>query len=261
MAQPRIVRFAPKGPAGKGLERWEDIPESSLIAGAPVQHGHSYFEDKPLGLSVGVWDCTAMTTKLSPYPVNEFMILLEGEVTIVDATGRETTVKAGESFLLPKGLPCAWKQTGYVRKYYVIFDDASGLAPQSPSALRVLQPDPAAALEQTDGPAPKLLNGPVPMQHGKEYFEDLSGQWTVGVWSSSPYHRKTIDFPRHELMHILEGEVIITEEGFEPQTFKAGETFFLPMGTRSDWHTTAYIRKIYCIMQPKQAAVASAAAE
>ena len=71
------------------------------------------------------------------------------------------------------------------------------------------------------------------------------------MWSSTPYHRKTIPFPRHELMHILEGEVTITEEGFAPQTFKAGDSFFVPMGTRSDWKTTRYIRKIYCIMQPK----------
>jgi len=260
MAQPKVVRLAPKGPAGKGMERWEEIPQSSLTAGQPVQHGHSYFEDKAHGLSVGVWDCTAMTTKLAPYPVNEFMVLLEGEVMIVDAAGGETTIRAGESFLLPKGLPCIWKQTGYVRKYYVIFDDASGLKPSDPSALKVLRPDPKAKLEQTESPSPKVLNGPMPMQHGKDYFEDVSGQWTVGVWDSSAYHRKTIDFPRHELMHILEGEVTITEEGFPPQTFKAGDTFFVGMGARSDFNTPGYIRKIYCIMQPKKAA-ASAAAE
>jgi uncharacterized cupin superfamily protein len=261
MAQPRIARFEPKGPGGKGLELWEEIPEASLIAGKPVQHGHYYLNETSIGLSAGVWDCTAMTGKLGPYPVNEFMILLEGAVTILDERGGATTIKAGESFILPKGLPCAWKQTGYVRKFFVIFDDSSGLAPAHPETLKLLRPDPLAELEPSAGPAAEVLLGPAPTQHALEYFEDVSRQWTVGVWDSTPYHRATIAFPRHELMHILDGEVTITEEGFEPRTFKAGDSFFVPMGTRCDWLTTRYIRKIYCIMQPRQAAAASAAAE
>lgn len=261
MSQPRIQRFEPKGPGGKGLERWGEIPEAELIAGKPVQHGHYYLNEPAIGLTAGVWDCTAMTSKLAPYPVNEFMILLEGEVTILDEEGAATTIKAGESFILPKGMPCAWKQTGYVRKFFVIFDDSSGLAPENPAALKVLRPDPRTTLERSPSPAPEVLLSEVPVQHAREYFEDVSGQWTVGIWDSTPYHRKTINFPRHELMHILEGEVTITEEGFAPQTFKAGDSFLVPMGTRSDWKTTRYVRKIYCIMQPRQAAAASAAAE
>ena len=110
MSTSRIVRFEPYGPAGQGLARWEDIPADTLTAGTPVQHGHSYLDAKELGLSAGVWDCTPMTTKFAPYPVHEFMLVLEGAVTIVEAGGRETTIRAGESFILPKGLNCAWKQ-------------------------------------------------------------------------------------------------------------------------------------------------------
>jgi uncharacterized cupin superfamily protein len=76
----------------------------------------------------------------------------------------------------------------------------------------------------------------------------------VGAWDSTAYRRKTIAFPRHELMHILEGAVTIAEEGGPTHEFKAGDTFFAPMGTRCDWQSTGYMRKIYCIMQPKAAA-------
>jgi uncharacterized cupin superfamily protein len=118
----------------------------------------------------------------------------------------------------------------------------------------VLLPDPRAKLSPSGGPAPELLLSGAPQQHDKQYFADMTGQWTVGVWDSTPYHRKTIPFPRHELMHILEGEVTITEDGQPPRTFKAGDTFVVPMGTPCDWKTTEYIRKIYCIFQPKAAA-------
>ena len=265
MTTGKIIRFEPQGPAGTGLVRWPDFPPGVLAAGKPVQRGHTYFEDKASGLSAGVWDCTAMTGKLEPYSVNEFMIVLEGAVTIVDARDRAVTIKAGESFLLPKGLPCVWRQDGYIRKFFVIFDDASGKAPPDPAVLEMLRPDPQAALAPSNGPAPELLASAAPTQRDKQYFADLTAQWTVGVWDSTAYHRKTISFPRHELMHILEGEVTLTEEGGPgekglPQTFKAGDTFFVPMGTRCDWKSTGYVRKIYCIMQPKVAAQAGAEA-
>ena len=164
-----------------------------------------------------------MTEKFGPYPVNEYMIVLEGAVTIIEKD-RRTTIKAGENFILPKGLPCQWHQDGYMRKFFVIFDDPSGMAPADPEALSVLRPDPRADLSPSAGPAPELLLSGTPQQRDRRYFADPTGQMTVGVWSSTPYHRKTIPFPRHELMHILEGEVTITEDGQPPRTFKAGDT-------------------------------------
>jgi uncharacterized cupin superfamily protein len=265
MAATRIQRFEPFGPRGtaaaSGFVRWPDIPAADLDSGNPVQRGHYYLEDSAHGLSAGVWDCTAMTTKPAPYPVNEFMIVLEGEVTIIDARAGAVTIEAGESFVIPKGLACQWHQPGYMRKFFVIFDDASGAAPRDPAALRVLRPDPRTALAPCAGPAPELLLGAAPQQHEKLYFADLTGQWTVGVWDSTPYRRKTIPFPRHELMHILDGEVTITEDGHPPQAFKAGDTFFVPLGTPCDWTTTGYVRKIYCIFQPKAAAVKATTAK
>jgi len=261
MAAGKIVRFETQGPAGAGLVVWPEIPAESLTAGKPVQRGHYYLEDKKHGLSAGVWDCTAVTTVMEPYAVNEFMIVLEGAVTIIDQEGGETTIKAGESFILPKGLPCVWKQTGYMRKFFVIFDDASGLAAKDPAALRVLRLDPGPALRPCDGPPAEMLLSAPPAQCAHEYFADLTGQWTVGAWDSTAFHRKTIDFPRHELMHILEGEIILTEEGQPPQTFRAGDTFFVPLGTRCGGQVTGYVRKIYCILQPKAAAAKKAAAE
>ena len=120
------IRFDPNGPADTGLQAWETIDPSTLTAGEPVQRGHVYFCNATGALTAGVWDCTPMTGKLEPYAVNEFMLILEGSVTIVDARGHAQTLHAGEIFVIPKGTPFVWKQTEYMRKYYVIFDDPSG---------------------------------------------------------------------------------------------------------------------------------------
>src|SRR5262249_55472476 len=131
----------------------------------PVQRGHFALKDDKHGMSAGVWDCTAFTSKQGPYPVNEFMIVLEGSVTIVEADGRETTVNPGESFLIPKGLVCQWKQTGYLRKYFVIFDDASGMTPDTGAARHVICPDPRVGLTASTPPATDLLLSGTPQQH------------------------------------------------------------------------------------------------
>ena len=255
-----ILRFESKGPPG-GLARWPDFAAGDLESGTPVQRGHEYLNDAAHGLTSGVWDCTAFTTPMMSYPVNEFMILLEGEVTIIEETGRRTTVRAGESFILPKGLRCQWHQAGYVRKFFVIFDDASGAIPKNPAALGVYRPDPKGELAPSAAPGADVLLSAPPHQAAQVWFEDMTGQWTVGVWSSTPYHRKTIPFPRHELMHILEGEVALTDGTGAVHRFKAGDTLFVPMGTPCDWKNTQDIRKIYCIFQPKAAAAKSEAAE
>jgi uncharacterized cupin superfamily protein len=92
------------------------------------------------------------------------------------------------------------------------------------------------------------------------WFEDLTGQWTVGVWDATPYERKVSPFPRHELMHLLEGSVTLTDGQGDAQTFTAGDTFFVPMGAPCGWKNAEYVRKIYCIFQPRVAMGAAAAA-
>ncbi len=257
MASPSIVRFERMGE----LERWEDIPTSELESGNPVQRGHFSIKDDQHGVSAGVWDCTAFTSRLGPYPVNEFMIVLEGSVTIVEADGRETTVNPGESFLIPKGLVCKWKQPGYLRKYFVIFDDASGARPDDATRLHVIRPNPSVALAASTPPAADMLLSGSPAQHAHEYFADATGQWSVGVWDTTAYWRKRIPFPRHELMHILEGSVTLTDGDGIPHKFEAGETFFVPLGAVCDWRCEGYVRKIYCIFQPRALAAKTEAAE
>ncbi len=96
-----------------------------------------------------------------------------------------------------------------------------------------------------------MLHSPVPIQHAHEFFEDATGQFTVGIWQTTGYHRKLINFPRHELMHLLEGEVTMLDGEGGEQTFKAGDTFFVPMGTPNAWKSEGTLKKIYCIFQPK----------
>ena len=257
MTAPLIEHFD----ANVALERWDDIPAAELDSGNPVQNGHFYVNDAASGLMAGVWDCTAMTTVMAPYPVNEFMILLDGEVTMIEENGRETLVRAGESFIIPKGLPCQWKQPGYVKKFFMIFDDKSGADPAGVAGFRVIKPDSQAALAPAGPPAAETLLGPVPVWRAHSWFADATGQWTVGTWQSSAFHRKPETIARHELMHIIEGAVTLPDGNGGTQRFTAGDTLMAPLGAIYEWDSAEPVRKLYCSFTPDAASARAAVAE
>lgn len=243
MASPEIIPFDPNAP----LIPWEDFPEGEIMSGTRKHSGITLFEDKARGLTAGVWEQGANESRWIDYPVNEFMTVLEGEVVIVEED-RTVSIKAGESFIIPKGLRCRWTQPGYVKKFFVIFDDASGLKNEGP--LRTIKIDPHVALAPSTPPAAAMLLSPVPTQHTHDYFSDATGQLNIGVWDTTGYHRKLIDFPRHELMCLLEGSVEFEDDHGVKQRFSAGDTFFVPMGTPNSWKSEGYLRKIFVIFQP-----------
>jgi uncharacterized cupin superfamily protein len=202
-----------------------------------------------------VWDCSPFTSVFQSYPFNEFMLILEGSVTIVEPDGRETKIRSGEAFAIPQGLNCQWKQAEHVRKYYAIFEETSGRQVVDHSALRVVRPDPRGNLAKSSSPPTELLLSQVPVQHAHEWFLDATGQWAIGVWDTTAYRRKPISFPHHELMHILEGSVIIADEAGETHSFAAGDTFLIPRGTVCDWECSEYLRKIYCTFGSRRDAI------
>ena len=249
MTAPIIERFD----ANVALQRWDDIPAAEVESGSPVQNGHIYVNDQANGLIAGVWDCTPYTTVMAPYSVNEFMILLEGELTMVEENGRETHIRAGESFIIPKGLRCQWVQEVYLKKFFVIFDDKSGMKNAPGEQFRVIKPDPQGALAPAAPPAADTLLSPVPEWRDHTCFTDATRQWTVGVWQSSAFHRKPGPIGRHELMHLLEGSVTLPDGKGGTQRFVAGDTFMVPLGAFYEWDSSETVRKLFCSLTPSAA--------
>ena len=261
MSELKITRMEPHGPADTGMVEWDPILAETLESGSPVQRGHLYFNDESKGLMSGVWDCTPFTGKMEPYSVNEFMLVLEGSVTMVLADGSEETIRAGEAFVIPKGLLCQWKQPEYIRKYFVIFDDPSGMAADDPASLRIIRPrkdDEVTNIEDQDA---SLFIGEIPRQGQHEYHVDPTGQFMVGLWDSEAFERPVAPFNRCELMCILDGSVTMSDGAGNDQVFRAGDTAFVPEGAPYKWKSDEYVRKFYCIFMPSAAKVAKNAAE
>ncbi len=130
---------------------------------------------------------------------------------------------------------------------------APAAAPIAASGLTVIKLDHGLVpKESSPAPAPETLIGPVPSQRSHTYYTDPSGQLTIGIWDTSYYHRKTVPFPRYELMHFLDGAVSMTHEDGSTEAFNAGDSVFVPLGTMADFKVDGeYLRKIYVIFMPQ----------
>ena len=118
---PLPIRFSPNGPDGWSALPDQPLEHAELISGLPIGLDHSYFTRPERGIKSGIWRCGPYAEYYESYPVDEFMIVLEGEVTLEGEGGSET-YRQGDAFLVPKGFCGYWKQTEPMLKFYVIME-------------------------------------------------------------------------------------------------------------------------------------------
>ncbi len=70
----------------------------------------------------------------------------------------------------------------------------------------------------------------------------------VGMWDSAPFQSEMKPFPCYELVQLLEGNVMITEEDGTAHEFRTDDAFFVPKGTVCSWKTDSYVKKLYSIL-------------
>ena len=252
-AENRVIRFEANGPAETGLVKMT-LDQDDFQSTLPEQSLHVYFEDEDLGLSLGVWTTTTMQERFGPYPGDEFIWVLEGHFAMIDGHGNETPVKEGDTCCFRNAIPISWKQDGFLKKFYMTWSNPKAEIPEIASAdggVMVFDPDGLeAGLVEMDSTDPFEIKGDVPVQRDNTLFSNDAGNMFAGMWDSTAFESKMKPFPTHEFVQMLEGEVTITEHGGTAHLFKAGEAFFIPMGTVCSWKTTGYIKKYYSVLDP-----------
>lgn len=247
MTDKTVIMFHPQGSNG-ALETWEPIPESSIASGTPVQAGCEYLNLDQGGLTAGVWDCTEWESVKSNYDVDEFMIVLEGSIIVEHENGNIQTFSAGDCFIIPKGVPCIWRQVEYVKKYYFIFDTGAEIKPMSSlDAIKVVVPEMLPSIDSGDS---AQYIGSAPQMGLESVYKDSSGQFQVGIWECNAMTRQPGIINRSEIMHILEGSGSITNGDGVVFKFKAGDTFLVPLGMGYQWHNDEPVKKIFCALTP-----------
>ena len=242
MTKPAIIHLSPDA----ALTAWPDFPETEISSGARGNRGHRWFQDDELGLGVWVWEAEANLGRWMNWPVHEFMVVVEGEVVVVEED-RETVVGPGECFFIPKGRRCIWNQPRYFKKFMLMFDIPSEQS--KGSARSIIKIDPQVKLGSSVVPTATSQSGPS-VGHSHYYFKDANNQFSVGIWDATNWQNKLIEFPHHEMMHVLEGVVTFTDDKGSKRAFQPGDTFFIPMGAPTSWNVDGDLRMAFCRFQP-----------
>jgi uncharacterized cupin superfamily protein len=249
----RVIRFEANGPKGTELQAM-NLDPADFQSELPEQHLHVYFEDEALGLSAGVWTTTDMQEAFGPYPGDEFMFLLEGQVAMIDGDGNATNVRQGEAFYIRNGIPISWKQAGFLRKFYMTYENPNAESPELPSAdggVLILDPPRLqSGMTKMDTTDPFEIKGEAPLQHDSMVFTNDAGNMFMGMWDSTAFESEMRPFPCHEFVQLLEGEITITEGDGTIHQFAAGDVFLVPEGTVCSWKTNGYVKKLYSILDP-----------
>ena len=247
----KVIRFESHGPAGTGMSAME-LDQADFQGTLPQQHVYEYFNDDGLGLNAGVWTTTDMQEAFGPYPGDEMMWVLEGQVDMIDADGNATHVNEGETFCIRNGIPISWKQVGFLRKFYITYANPNADTPEIASAdggVVVLDAEALNEAKETmDITDPFVIKGDAPVQHDSNAFTNDAGNLFIGLWDSTAFESEMLPFPCYEFVQLLEGKITITEADGTVSVFRAGDVFLVPEGTVCSWKTTGYVKKFYCML-------------
>jgi len=242
----KIIRLNPN-PKGFG-DNADELTQDMFVSSLPVQHSHSYYENDELGLYVGVWDTTDMIETAAPYGCDEFMTIIEGAVEIKNnKTGKIETVMAGESFVIPKGYDCQWRQQGYLRKFYVISEHPAESIPKAPSingivyiASSDIASNSKAFIDTHDG------------HSKKELYVDHLQRFSTGIWRAKALTTALSPYPDNEFLLINKGDLICLDKDNIEHKFKQGDALFIPQGAICAWRVEDNVTITYVKIKAKK---------
>jgi uncharacterized cupin superfamily protein len=95
------------------------IPAEQITAGDPIAKLWVSAQSADRKTTQGIWECTAGDFTWN-YTWDEFVMVLEGEVTITPDGGEPFTLRAGDFAHFPLGLKTAWHVPKFVKKTFVL---------------------------------------------------------------------------------------------------------------------------------------------
>jgi uncharacterized cupin superfamily protein len=97
------------------------LPPEKLIEGNPRQTIWMHYTDPSSQFMVGIWRSEPGKWRVN-YTEEEYCHMLEGVSILTSDSGDAATVKAGDSFVVPRGFVGTWEVIETSRKRFVIYE-------------------------------------------------------------------------------------------------------------------------------------------
>jgi uncharacterized cupin superfamily protein len=118
------IRLDPNGPNGSGLGEWHLMINESCAAPPLERRKRFFIAERPAGqIRASVWESGPYTETIDYYPMDEFMVVIEGSVTLIFDDDHRETFRAGDTFFIPLGTKVVWKQEERMKKFCLVYAD------------------------------------------------------------------------------------------------------------------------------------------
>ncbi len=119
-AVPSPVKMNPEKIAGVNLTPGDPfIAPEDILKGNHRPRGDALYWGKEL--AVEVYEDDPATFAISqPFPVDEYVLVLNGKLILTDANGKVQEFVAGDSLMVPKGFTGTWQMLGNYRELIVV---------------------------------------------------------------------------------------------------------------------------------------------
>jgi uncharacterized cupin superfamily protein len=109
--------------------------------------------------------------------------------------------------------------------------------------------DISAITPEESAPAQERIISGAPRTRTWNVEESPDGKLFAGIWEATPGKWRVI-YDEWEFFKIESGVSIVTEDGGEPVTLKAGDSLVLRPGFKGTWEVVQTTRKAYVIRLP-----------
>lgn len=213
------------------------------FAADPFGAGRHLLPLRPAPVEVGTINLAPGAGKGAPVEGDLWLVVASGELTFTTAAGA-TRLACGASCVIPSGTAFAWTATAATVLIFMRYVNGSG------QDAAIVPIDATATLAPSGAPLADLLVGPTPVCRNHTDYRSSDGEFTCGVWDSTPYHRRAMSYRHFELMVLLEGSVTFVDELGSEGTFGKGDIFLVEQGAQCSWQSSEQVAKIYAIFRP-----------
>jgi uncharacterized cupin superfamily protein len=176
---------------------------------------------------------------VNEYPYSETIVVHAGQVTLRSQeqtlwlnTGDSAVIARGTSIRIEAQPDSLWAFCADIQPVEVGKVGLTSLPPQT-------------LLSPSTPPSEEILLSQTPQCRSNNLFVEEATNLRIGIWDSTPYTRRAKPHAMHELMHLVEGNIVLQLAVGTGLAVGVGDTVFVPRGAPCAWKSEVYVRKVY----------------
>ena len=171
-------------------------------------------------------------TRFENIDYDEFVYVMNGQVTLTEDDGTSQTFKTGDFFMVPKGFSGEWHSQGnrYYQELFVMMKERTGEAVQGNTSPFIIDKTKLSGLEMD-----RIV---WPQNPDREIYRNVlfpGSELEIAVVAGATATTTFTEPMSEEFVYVVNGTATLTPKGGEPQTFYSGDFFVVPEGFIGTW--------------------------